>query len=82
MESEVTPSGDSSLEMQMSNEPLTLTVPEAGRRYFGLSRNGAYAAAERGEIPTIRIGRLIRVPVRALERMLDKATEPHGGRDV
>ena len=32
----------------------------------------AYAAAERGEIPTIRIGRLLRVPVRAMERLLDR----------
>jgi hypothetical protein len=52
--------------------PLTISVPEAGKRYFNLSRNAAYAAAERGEIPTIRIGRLLRVPVRALERMLDQ----------
>lgn len=55
--------------------PLTLSVPEAGRRYFGLCRVSAYAAAARGDIPTIRIGRLLRVPVRALEQMLDKATE-------
>jgi len=48
----------------------TITVPEAGRRYFGLSRNGSYAAADRGDIPTIRIGRLRRVPVIALERRL------------
>ena len=48
----------------------TITVPEAGRRYFGLSRNGSYAAADRGDIPTIRIGRLRRVPVVALERRL------------
>ena len=53
--------------------PLTISVPEAGKRYFGLSRNGSYGAAARGEIPTIRIGRLLRVPVRALERMLDTA---------
>lgn len=32
---------------------LTISVPEAGRRYFGLSRNGSYDAARRGEIPTI-----------------------------
>ena len=57
----------------MSDEtPLTLSVPEAGRRYFGLSRDGAYDAAARGEIPTIRIGKLLRVPVRALEAMLDQ----------
>lgn len=48
----------------MSDEiPLTLSVPEAGKRYLGLSRNAAYAAADRGEIPVIRIGRLLRVPV-------------------
>jgi excisionase family DNA binding protein len=51
--------------------PKTMTVPEAGAQYFGLSRNASYAAAERGDIPTIRIGRLLRVPVRALEEMLN-----------
>jgi hypothetical protein len=55
----------------MQDERLTLSVPEAGKRYFGLSRNAAYAAAGRGEIPTIKIGRLLRVPVRALDKMLD-----------
>jgi Helix-turn-helix domain len=59
----------------MSEETLTLSVPEAGRRYFGLCRNAAYDAAQRGEIPTIRIGRLLRVPVRLLEQMLDRAGE-------
>jgi len=54
--------------------PLTITVPEAGKRYFGLSRDGSYSAAQRGLIPTIRIGRLLRVPVRALEAMLDGAS--------
>jgi hypothetical protein len=60
----------------MSKEmPLTLTVPEAGKKYFGLSRNGAYNAAARGDLPTIKIGRLLRVPVRTLEQMLDRAGE-------
>ena len=54
---------------------LTISVPEAGRRYFGLSRNAAYDAAARGQIPTIRMGRLLKVPVRALEKMLDRASE-------
>jgi hypothetical protein len=58
----------------MSEEtPLTISVPEAGRRFLGLSRNGSYAAASRGQLPIIRIGRLLRVPVRAMERMLDQA---------
>jgi hypothetical protein len=55
--------------------PLTISVPEAGRRYFGLCRNASYDAAARGEIPTIKIGRLLRVPVRALEQMLDRPAE-------
>jgi len=56
--------------------PLTMSVPDAGKQYFGLSRNAAYDAAARGDIPVIRIGRLLRVPVRALERMLDRVSEP------
>jgi hypothetical protein len=55
----------------MNNLPKTITVPEAGKEYFGLSRNASYAAAERGDIPTIKIGRLLRVPVRALEERLN-----------
>ena len=51
----------------------TMTVPEAGRIYFGLGRNGSYYAAKRGDIPTIKIGRLLRVPVAAMERRLEQA---------
>jgi hypothetical protein len=60
--------------MEDNHTTATISVPEAGRQYFGLSRNGAYDAASRGEIPTIRIGRLLRVPVRAMEAMLDRAS--------
>jgi hypothetical protein len=56
-----------------AESPLTLSVPEAGWRYFRLSRNSSYAAAERGDIPTVKVGRLLRVPVRAMERKLDAA---------
>jgi hypothetical protein len=60
------------MEFAMSNSTsITISVPEAGERYFGMSRNGAYAAAKRGDIPTVKIGKLLRVPVRALEEMLD-----------
>ena len=54
------------------NTRLTITVPEAGE-LLGLSRNSAYAAAKAGQLPTIRIGKLLRVPLGALERMLDSA---------
>jgi hypothetical protein len=29
----------------------TISVPEAGKRYFGLCRGTSYIAARRGEIP-------------------------------
>ena len=51
----------------------TLSVPEAGREYFDLGRNASYAAAARGEIPTIKIGSRLRVPVVRLEQMLAEA---------
>jgi hypothetical protein len=54
--------------------PKTLSVPEAGRVYFDLGRNASYAAAARGEIPTIRIGSRLRVPVVRLEQMLAEAS--------
>jgi hypothetical protein len=58
-------------------EPLTLSVPEAGKRYFGLSPTGSYHAARTGALPTIRLGpKTLRVPIRALEAMLDRAGEP------
>ena len=50
----------------------TMTVPEAGK-WLGIGRNASYEAARRGDIPTIRIGRLLRVPVVALERKLEEA---------
>lgn len=53
----------------MRKRPMTLSVPEAGRKYFGLSRNGSYDAARRGDIPTIKVGRLLLVPVAPLERL-------------
>ena len=57
--------------------PKTVSVPEAGREYFDIGKNASYAAAARGEIPVIRIGGRLRVPVCQLERMLQgtKQTE-------
>lgn len=53
--------------------PKVLSVPEAGRIYLGLGRDAAYQAAKRGELPVIRIGRLLKVPVAAMERLLEEA---------
>ena len=34
--------------MRDDETPLTLSVPEAGKKYYGLSRDGSYDAAQRG----------------------------------
>ena len=49
---------------------LVLTVPEAGRLLYGIGRDAAYAAAERGEIPVQRVGRTLRVPTHAALKQL------------
>jgi hypothetical protein len=59
--------------MPAKNKRLTMSVPEAGEKYYGLCRDASYAAAQRGDIPTIRVGRLLRVPVAAMERKLEEA---------
>jgi len=48
---------------------LTLTVTEAAE-VLGISRTLAYEMVQRGELPHVRLGRRLVVPVRALERML------------
>ena len=63
----------SGLVTMYQDEPKTMSVPAAGRKYFDLGKNGSYDAAKRGEIPTIKIGSRLRVPVIALERMLAEA---------
>lgn len=57
----------------MEDGRKTMTVPEAGKTYYGLSVNGSYQAAARGDIPTIRVGRLLKVPIMAMERKLQEA---------
>jgi excisionase family DNA binding protein len=51
---------------------LALTVDEAAKR-LGISRPSAYEAARKGELPNIKIGRRILVPIAALEQLLTGA---------
>jgi hypothetical protein len=53
-----------------TDTPLTLDIPEAGAM-AGLGRAASYAAANRGEIPTIRLGRRKKVPAKLWQRILD-----------
>jgi len=56
-----------------SPEPTTvwtMSVPAAGKKYYDLGKNASYRAAKVGTIPTIKVGNLLRVPVRRIERKL------------
>lgn len=51
---------------------LTISVPEAGG-LLGLSRNSSYDAARRGEIPTLKVGKRLLVPVARLLELVGVA---------
>lgn len=53
----------------------TLTVGEAAE-LLGVGRSCAYDAARRGDLPAVRLGRRLVVPVPALIRLLE---QPIGG---
>ena len=48
----------------------TGSIPDVGRIVYGLSRNASYDAAKRGDIPTIDIGRLKKVPMALVRKKL------------
>jgi hypothetical protein len=51
-------------------EKLSVSVPRAGQALAGLGRNASYEAAQRGDIPTIRIGKRLAVPTSWLRQKL------------
>ena len=54
----------------MAQEKLTLSIEEAAAA-IGIGRNLCYSRAKAGQIPTIRIGRRLLVPRRALDKLLE-----------
>ena len=59
--------------MSTRTDRIDNAVSAAGKKYYGLGRDGSYRAARRGDIPTVKVGRLLRVPVAAMERKLEQA---------
>ncbi len=53
----------------------TLNVDEAAAQ-LGISRNACYDAIRRGELPHIRLGHRVVIPLAAFERMLAAGEEP------
>jgi excisionase family DNA binding protein len=60
------------------DDRLVYDVPEAGA-LLGLSRNASYEAAKRGQLPTIKVGKLLKVPKAALMKLLEQAEIAKGG---
>jgi excisionase family DNA binding protein len=58
-----------------TRETLVYSVPEAGR-LLSLSRATAYSLASQGTLPTIRLGRRLVVPRKALEELLQSVSKP------
>jgi len=56
----------------MESSKLTLTITETAK-LLGISRCKAYEAARLGNLPVIKFGRRLVVPIYALEKMLREA---------
>ena len=52
--------------------PFTESIPATGKRLLGLGRDASYAAAKKGIIPTIKVGRRLRALSRVLEARLSR----------
>lgn len=55
------------------NTRITMSVEEAAAM-IGLGRNAAYEAVRRGDIPSVRIGGRIFVPVASFRKLFDVDT--------
>jgi excisionase family DNA binding protein len=62
----------------MHEQKQTMTVEEAAK-LLGIGRALAYEMARTGKLPTIRFGRRLVVPRRAVERLLENAGTPSAG---
>ncbi len=54
----------------METKRRTITVEEAAK-ILGIGRTSMFEAIHRGDIPYLRIGRRIVIPIIALEKILD-----------
>ena len=54
-----------------TDDRLLLRLSEVAAR-LGLGRSTIYELIQRGELPVIRVGRAVRVPVVALERWVER----------
>ena len=55
-------------------ETLLLTVPQVAKR-LQIARGRAYELVATGQLPVVKIGHSLRVPVAALHRWIEAATQ-------
>jgi excisionase family DNA binding protein len=60
----------------MNDDQLLLTVPETAK-LLRISRNLAYELVARGELPAVRLGRVIRIPRGALNDWVKASASGH-----
>ncbi len=60
----------------MNDDQLLLTVPETAK-LLRISRNLAYELVARGELPAVRLGRVIRIPRGALDDWVKESANGH-----
>jgi excisionase family DNA binding protein len=56
------------------DDRLLLRLTEVATR-LGLGRSTVYELIQRGELPVVRVGRAVRIPVAALQRWVERQTE-------
>lgn len=60
-----------------TNQPPQLVIrAEEAARMLGIGRTKVYALIATGEIPTIRLGRSVRIPVEGLRAWIAAQTKP------
>ena len=65
----------------MNKEQVLLRPPEAAAR-LAVARSTLYLLIARGELPVVRIGRSVRLPVSALDEWVANHTELKPSREV
>jgi excisionase family DNA binding protein len=57
---------------------MAVRVPQAAQM-LSIARSTAYALIQRGELPSIRVGKSLRVPVAALEAWVERQARQSAG---
>jgi excisionase family DNA binding protein len=60
-----------STSQHQTTPPLLLTIPEAAR-ILAIGRSTLYELIGRGELPTVHLGRAVRIPLEGIRALVDR----------